>query len=211
MITIQSSFPLKSSLFILLLSLSLLHFKLSSDPTVNQSLTLTPNRTQPQPQTTRNNYIIRFTDYKPASDHRSYLESSLRSDGWEWIERRNPASKFPTDFGLVSIKDSVKEALIGKIERLGLVKDVNVDLSYNRGMLGAAFENGKKRPGKIFTSMSFSEEKNCHDSCLSNSSINWSRHLLMQRSQVTSLFGADALWGKGYTGAKVKMAIFDTG
>ncbi|KAK6236329.1 Peptidase S8/S53 domain - like 10 [Theobroma cacao] len=213
MITIQSSFPLKSSLFILLLSLSLLHFKLSSDPTVNQSLTLTQNRTQPQPQTTttRNNYIIRFTVYKPASDHRSYLESSLRSDGWEWIERRNPASKFPTDFGLVSIKDSVKEALIGKIERMGLVKDVNVDLSYNRGLLGAAFENGKKRPGKIFTSMSFSEEKNCHDSGLSNSSINWSRHLLMQRSQVTSLFGADALWGKGYTGAKVKMAIFDTG
>lgn len=33
----------------------------------------------------------------------------------------------------------------------------------------------------------------------------------MQRSQVTSLFGAEALWGKGYTGKKVKMAIFDTG
>lgn len=33
----------------------------------------------------------------------------------------------------------------------------------------------------------------------------------LQRSQVTSLFGADALWSKGYTGAKVKMAIFDTG
>ncbi|PPS02643.1 hypothetical protein GOBAR_AA18028 [Gossypium barbadense] len=32
----------------------------------------------------------------------------------------------------------------------------------------------------------------------------------MQRSQVTSLFRADALWRKGYTGAKVKMAIFDT-
>ena len=25
------------------------------------------------------------------------------------------------------------------------------------------------------------------------------------------MFGADALWSKGYTGAKVKMAIFDTG
>ncbi|MBA0827422.1 hypothetical protein Goarm_012204 [Gossypium armourianum] len=59
--------------------------------------------------------------------------------------------------------------------------------------------------------MSFSEEKHCHVSGLSNSSINWSRHLLSQRSQVTSLFGADALWRKGYTGAKVKMAIFDTG
>lgn len=33
----------------------------------------------------------------------------------------------------------------------------------------------------------------------------------MQNSQVTSLFGADVLWAKGYTGAKVKMAIFDTG
>jgi len=32
-----------------------------------------------------------------------------------------------------------------------------------------------------------------------------------QRSQVTSMFGAEDLWAKGYTGAKVKMAIFDTG
>ncbi|KAK9102675.1 hypothetical protein Sjap_019929 [Stephania japonica] len=32
-----------------------------------------------------------------------------------------------------------------------------------------------------------------------------------KRSQVTSLFGAESLWSKGYTGAKVKMAIFDTG
>ncbi|PPR80813.1 hypothetical protein GOBAR_AA39903 [Gossypium barbadense] len=114
----------------------------------------------------------------------------------------------------MSLTATLKEALIEEIERLGFVKDVNVDLSYNRGLLGAgggAFENGRKRPGKIFTSMSFSEEKHCHVSGLSNSSINWSRHLLSQRSQVTSLFGADALWRKGYTGAKVKMAIFDTG
>ncbi|KAL5651042.1 hypothetical protein ACJX0J_036500, partial [Zea mays] len=31
------------------------------------------------------------------------------------------------------------------------------------------------------------------------------------RSQVTSLFGAERLWGRGFTGKKVKMAIFDTG
>jgi len=35
--------------------------------------------------------------------------------------------------------------------------------------------------------------------------------LWLQRSQVTSLFGADVLWSKVYTGAKVKLAIFDTG
>ncbi|XP_022749820.1 subtilisin-like protease SBT6.1 isoform X1 [Durio zibethinus] len=203
MITIQPSFPLKSALLILLISLSIFHFKLSFNPTGNQTLT--------QKQAICNNYIIRFTDYRLASDHRSYLESSIRSDGWEWIERRNQAAKFPTDFGLLSIEDSVKEALIEEIERLRLVKDVNVDFSYKRGLLGGAFENEQKQPGKIFTSMSFSEEKHCHDSVSSNCSINWSRHLLMPRSQVTSLFGADVLWRKGYTGAKVKMAIFDTG
>ncbi|KHG22017.1 Membrane-bound transcription factor site-1 protease [Gossypium arboreum] len=210
MIIIQLSFPLKSAFFVTFLSVSLFHFKPLFSPTRKQTLTHYGSNNL----TVRNNYIIRFTDYKPASDHRSYLESNLRSDGWEWIERRNAAAKFPTDFGLVSIEGSVKEALIEEIERLGFVKDVNVDLSYNRGLLGAgggAFENGRKRPGKIFTSMSFSEEKHCHVSGLSNSSINWSRHLLSQRSQVTSLFGADALWRKGYTGAKVKMAIFDTG
>ncbi|MBA0657719.1 hypothetical protein Goklo_009990 [Gossypium klotzschianum] len=152
MLSVQSSFPLKSSLFILLLSLSLFHFKLSFRSSPN--LTLTPDRTQPQ--ASRANYIVRFIDYKPASEHRSYLESSLRSEGWDWIQRNNPAAKFPTDFGLLSIRDAVKESVIEEIERLGFVKDVN-------------------------------------------------------RSQVTSLFGADALWRKGYTGAKVKMAIFDTG
>lgn len=35
--------------------------------------------------------------------------------------------------------------------------------------------------------------------------------ILFQRSQVTSLFGAEELWAKEFTGAKVKMAIFDTG
>lgn len=35
--------------------------------------------------------------------------------------------------------------------------------------------------------------------------------LTLQKSQVTSYFGTDTLWSKGYTGAKVKMAIFDTG
>lgn len=28
---------------------------------------------------------------------------------------------------------------------------------------------------------------------------------------MTSLFGAEQLWARGFTGSKVKMAIFDTG
>lgn len=34
---------------------------------------------------------------------------------------------------------------------------------------------------------------------------------LKQRSQITSMFEAEKLWAKGFTGAEVKMAVFDTG
>lgn len=116
----------------------------------------------------------------------------MKFEGWEWIERRNAAAKFPTDFGLVSIEDSKREVLIGEFEGLELVKDVSLDFSYQIGLLeekrdkiggrAGAFVDGKKRPGKIFTSMSFSElEENHHAvASTSNMTINWSRNLLMQ-------------------------------
>ncbi|GLU09869.1 hypothetical protein SLE2022_267070 [Rubroshorea leprosula] len=209
MIVPHVSFLFKSSVFILLLSLSLLHFKPPQN--TRQTLTLTHNRTETVSGAAPRNYIVRFREYKQASDYRSYLESSLRSEGWKWIERHNPAAKYPTDFGLVAIEEASKDGAIMEIEKLGLVKDVNLEVSYNRGLLAGSFEDGKKGPGKILTSMSFSEGEHSYESELSNSSIHWGRHLLMQKSQVTSLFGADVLWAKGYTGAKVKMAIFDTG
>lgn len=74
---------------------------------------------------------------------------------------------------------------------------------------GSEKDEVKKRPGKIFTSMSF-EDGGVYAE-IGNSTISWRRNLLMQRSQVTSIFGAEKLWAKGFTGAKVKMAIFDTG
>ncbi|XP_010254111.1 PREDICTED: subtilisin-like protease SBT6.1 [Nelumbo nucifera] len=166
-------------------------------------------------ETPRRNYIVRFLEYKRAEEHRNYLEENIQLRGWRWIERRNPAAAFPTDFGLVSIEDSVREAVVKEFGKLSLVKDVSVDFSYTRSLSAkkldgtGAFVDGKKRPGKIFTCMSFGEGENY--TALSNSAISWKRNLMMQRSQVTSLFGAETLWTKGYTGAKVKMAIFDTG
>lgn len=136
--------------------------------------------------------------------------------------RRNPAARFPTDFGVVSIDESSKNVVIGEIEGLSRVKDVSVDVTYARSLFEdklereSGFCETKKRPGKMFTRMSFDEKEErggveCYSSSLSNQTISWRRHLMGERSQVTSLFGADVLWGKGYTGAKVKMAIFDTG
>ncbi|KAI3883967.1 hypothetical protein MKX03_028603 [Papaver bracteatum] len=207
--------------FLALISIYILHLRLSVDEikviqpnSENQNYNVTTN--DGGEATSKRNYIVRFLDYKKADDHKVYLEENLGLfEGWKWIERRNPASAFPTDFGLVSIEQAFYTSLIERIGKLGFVKDVSVDLSYSRGLLSkdrrkrGSFDNGKKRPGKIFTSMSFSDGE--YHSPLSNSSISWQRKLMMERSQVTSLFGAETLWDKGYTGGKVKMAIFDTG
>ena len=101
--------------------------------------------------------------------------------------------------------------MIGEIQRLGLVKDVNADFSYRRRDLLAkktksrsragasarigAFVDEKKRPGKIFTAMSFSEGE--YHSPFSNSSIRWGRQLFMQVILVlSSFFGFCLVRGK---------------
>lgn len=93
------------------------------------------------------------------------------------------------------------------------MKDVTADSSYSRTIFmdGSADADVKKPPGKIFTAMSFEDEGEGVFSPVANASISWRRKLMTERSQVTSLFGAERLWGKGFTGARVKMAIFDTG
>ncbi|KAB2609923.1 membrane-bound transcription factor site-1 protease-like [Pyrus ussuriensis x Pyrus communis] len=197
------------------ISSSLLRFKPQNSPTLN--VNLPPNSSGSE--TNRQNYVVRFVEYRRAEELREYLKSSVRSDGWDWIERNNPAKKYPTDFGLVWIEESSRETVVSEIGSLGMVKDVNADVRYGRGLLAegkrdkvGAFVDGEKRPGKILTAMSFSEaDGDAFYSAASNYSVSWRRRLMSQRSQVTSMFGAESLWEKGYAGAKVKMAIFDTG
>lgn len=71
------------------------------------------------------------------------------------------------------------EGLIGEIERLERVKDVYVDSSYSRSLFVDDFDE-KKRPGKIFSSMSFEEGEEGRYSALANASISWRRNILMQ-------------------------------
>lgn len=148
-----------------------------------------------QPLITRKNYIVRFIQYKKAEGHKAYLEQNAKespygSCSWEWIDRNNPASKFPTDFGLVAIDDDAVNSVIRKFETLEIVKDVRVDSSYHlRNLLSGtknkryervgAFVDGKKRPGKIFTSMSFSDGEDFVAAATTpNQTIDWKRQLL---------------------------------
>ncbi|KAK2985316.1 hypothetical protein RJ640_024312, partial [Escallonia rubra] len=208
--TSPSVTPFRVAILFLLISISVLHSNKS-----NQTLSPNPNPqpVPPPPDHNHHNYIIRFVSYKRAHHHKAYLEANVKSSNWQWIDRRNPAAEFPTDFALVSIEGLARGDLIGEFEGLERVKDVHADLSYSRRPLErvGAFVDGQKRPGKIFTAMSFREGESFVAAATSNATISWKRQLLMQKSQITSLFGADKLWSKGYTGAKVKMAIFDTG
>lgn len=76
-----------------------------------------------------------------------------------------------------------------------------MDLSYKRELLaGGAFEDAKKRPGKIFTSMSVDDGEYYAAASTSNSTINWRRHLLMQVTDfvcaslfVVGMLGDDSL------------------
>lgn len=79
--------------------------------------------------------------------------------------------------------------MVGEIEGLEMVKDVNVEFRYQRVLLGGSFLDGKKRPGKIFTSMSFEEGADCSTmAATSNTTINWNRHLLGQVRRLFKLF-----------------------
>lgn len=124
------------------------------------------------------NYIVRFSDYRPAEEHRAYLERHVEMPGWRWVERRNPAAAHPTDFGLVAVGAAVRERLVREVAGLRRVKDVWVDAKLTRGLLVGSEGSGgfavEKRPGKMFTKMSFEENG------FGNSSVNWSRRFLLQ-------------------------------
>lgn len=158
---------------------------------------------------------MRFKQYKHGREHKLALEEQLgakEKKGWKWIERNNAAAAYPTDFGVLQIQG---HGLIDRIENLDFVKDVSAEARYSRALLfnnennfsneKGCSDNEKKGPGKIFTRMSYEGGSD------SNGTLNWGRKLFMQRSQITSMFGAEKLWAKGFTGSNIKMAIFDTG
>ncbi|KAJ7567087.1 hypothetical protein O6H91_02G131800 [Diphasiastrum complanatum] len=180
-------------------------------------------------------FIVRFKEYKHASQHKRVLEGSLHGGGWRWVDRKNPASIFPTDFALLKIDPKHEDSLKRQLEELSFVKDVSPQMRFTRTPLAdkhkpnsagdlpyneekddlghrEAEEGGslivKKPPGRLRTRILEVEE----ESLMSNATLlNHHRSLLLQRSHITSMFGAEKLWAKGFSGAKVKMAVFDTG
>lgn len=68
-------------------------------------------------------FIIRFRDYKMASDHKQALQNHLdKKQHWKFVDRNNPAARFPTDFALVEIDleeaDAIKVSRASKVTQM---------------------------------------------------------------------------------------------
>jgi membrane-bound transcription factor site-1 protease len=148
----------------------------------------------PAPPASR--YVVRFVEYRLAEEHREYLGAGLRGAAaaaapvasWRWVERRNPAAAFPTDFAVLEIRDAHRDAVVAAVRALGRVRDVHADATYSRSVLSAA-DRPPPRRGKLFTAMSFEGGEEGGE-ITNSSSATWGRRLLVQvRSLQDCFFG----------------------
>ncbi len=69
-------------------------------------------------------FIVRFTEYKMAAEHRRRLEEGLAGSQihWNWVDRQNSAAQHPTDFGLLNINvtdvDTAKARISVHLDRI---------------------------------------------------------------------------------------------
>jgi hypothetical protein len=81
-------------------------------------------------------YIIRFKEYRHASEFKQALEEELGGNGrvWQWLERNNPASAFPTDFALLRITRTQYDNMLEALRKLKFVKDVSPQMRFTRSL-----------------------------------------------------------------------------
>eukprot|EP00887_Chlorella_sp_A99_P005260 scaffold1.g5260.t1 len=91
-------------------------------------------------------YIVRFRCYRMAREHAAALTAALPGGGarWRWVERRNAAMRFPTDFGLVRIAGE-PGPVQAELERLPFVKDVHPERRLTRQLLHQEEADGRSQ------------------------------------------------------------------
>jgi len=183
-----------------------------------------PNGTDPlNDRESFDQFIVWFDCFKPVDDHRSALFNDLEKglgggeQLWVWVDRRNAAVAYPTDFALLRILRQDQQAVLPALSSLLYVKGIHIDKKMNRAPLqfrnpfpvgneageyreegaGDPFEIGKG-PGRIHTPFSFEPADQRHLSFSSHTSLK-------------DAYQASQLWSEGYTGSGIKVGLFDTG
>lgn len=149
-------------------------------------------------------YIVRFKEYRHSSEFKLALEQKLEHNdrAWQWLERNNPASAFPTDFALLRIKRSQHEDVLEALKKLEFVKDVSPQMRFTRSLTSEKSEDEhegsevaheqfkpkdkeefleSKPPGRLHTKLSFeSGIEDVVSPVFSNVSLDHGRKLLLQ-------------------------------
>ncbi|XP_046290261.1 membrane-bound transcription factor site-1 protease isoform X3 [Marmota monax] len=165
-------------------------------------------------------HIVAFNGYFTAKARNSFISSALKSsevDNWRIIPRHNPSSDYPSDFEVIQIKEKQKAGLLTledhpHIKRVTPQRRVFRSLKYT--------ESDPIVPcNETRWSQKWQSSRPLGRASLSLGSGFWhatgrhsSRRLLRAiPRQVAQTLQADVLWQMGYTGANVRVAVFDTG
>ncbi|XP_023562560.1 membrane-bound transcription factor site-1 protease isoform X3 [Octodon degus] len=165
-------------------------------------------------------YIVAFNGYFTAKARNSFISSALKSsevDNWRIIPRNNPSSDYPSDFEVIQIKEQQKAGLL-TLEDHPNIKRVTPQRKVFRSLKLA--ETDTLTPcNETQWSQKWQSSRPLRRASLSLGSGFWhatgrhsSRRLLRAiPRQVAQTLQADVLWQMGYTGANVRVAVFDTG
>ena len=138
-------------------------------------------------------FIVRFQDYRFSGEHKKRLQSAVSEDrGLIWIDRRNEASKYTTDFGVFKLpNDAKQEATLQIINSLKKVRDVFID---------KVVREPQEYKSSGYPDIPFERKER-----VSGPKSNFTLH------QINSLYQPEKLWQEGFTGQGIRVGIFDTG
>ncbi|XP_047649035.1 membrane-bound transcription factor site-1 protease isoform X2 [Phacochoerus africanus] len=167
-------------------------------------------------------YIVAFNGYFTAKARNSFISSALKSseiDNWRIMPRNNPSSDYPSDFEVIQIKEKQRAGLLTledhpNIKRVTPQRKVFRSLKFTEPPADPVAPCNETR-----WSQKWQSSRPLRRASLSLGSGFWhatgrhsSRRLLRAiPRQVAQTLQADVLWQMGYTGANVRVAVFDTG
>ncbi|XP_005107775.1 membrane-bound transcription factor site-1 protease [Aplysia californica] len=169
-----------------------------------------------------NEFIITFDGYYKALARKRFISAALQEAGvtsWKVLPRINPANSYPSDFDVVQFHGNSDQNGVSALEDHPLIKRVTPHRKVTRSLKYTKVpDDDNEAEADKEEQMDSFNARNAGRKSLSMPAM-WlsppkykSRKLLRAvPKQIVSALQAEMLWGLGYTGAGVKVAIFDTG
>lgn len=158
----------------------------------------------------QNEFIVSFNGYYDEKQRHTYVENALKNfknGSWREVRRTNLASDFPSDFTVLQIPFDPAQK-IQALKKDKFIRSVTHQRKVTRQLKNVNpyhMDAQNWFPRKLKRS---SFDPYAEDSTTSHKSRKILRSL---PRQITQAMQANILWGLGYRGKGVKVAVFDTG